>query len=334
MGIDTARPTGWHPQPRPARHRRRPPARAALARARQLPRLRPGPPPPRLRRAARPARAAGRRAAAGAHHGHRAACSTTPAGSSACTAKVGPERAPATYRAPAGRRRRRRQRPARARRWASASATTARWASPSAATSPARARTTTYLESWLELRTERRRPAARLRLDLRRRRRHAQRRPRHPQHHQAWQRTDYKELLASLDAARMPAEWQFAEEHATGPVRGGALPMGFNRTAALHPRAAARRRRRRRGQPVQRRGHRLRHGDRADRRRGRRAGARPPRGTGPRARAAGLPGDAQGALRRLLPARPGLRHPHRPPARHAARDAARAAAPAAHEVHA
>ena len=28
---------------------------------------------------------------------------------------------------------------------------------------------------------------------------------------------------------RMPAEWGFAEENATGPIRGGALPMGFNR---------------------------------------------------------------------------------------------------------
>ena len=44
----------------------------------------------------------------------------------------------------------------------------------------------------------------------------------------AWQRTDYKELLASWTRA-MPAEWQFADEFATGPVRGGALPMGFNR---------------------------------------------------------------------------------------------------------
>ncbi len=44
----------------------------------------------------------------------------------------------------------------------------------------------------------------------------------------AWQRTDYKELLASWTRA-MPAEWQFSEEFATGPVRGGALPMGFNR---------------------------------------------------------------------------------------------------------
>jgi geranylgeranyl reductase family protein len=44
----------------------------------------------------------------------------------------------------------------------------------------------------------------------------------------AWQRTDYKELLASWTSA-MPEEWQFSEEFATGPVRGGALPMGFNR---------------------------------------------------------------------------------------------------------
>jgi geranylgeranyl reductase family protein len=45
----------------------------------------------------------------------------------------------------------------------------------------------------------------------------------------AWQKTDYKDLLARWTSA-MPGEWQFDEEHATGPVRGGALPMGFNRT--------------------------------------------------------------------------------------------------------
>ena len=44
----------------------------------------------------------------------------------------------------------------------------------------------------------------------------------------AWQRTDYKELLASWTRA-MPEQWQFSEPFATGPVRGGALPMGFNR---------------------------------------------------------------------------------------------------------
>jgi geranylgeranyl reductase family protein len=45
----------------------------------------------------------------------------------------------------------------------------------------------------------------------------------------AWQRTDYKDLLARWTGA-MPGQWQFDEAHATGPVRGGALPMGFNRT--------------------------------------------------------------------------------------------------------
>ena len=44
----------------------------------------------------------------------------------------------------------------------------------------------------------------------------------------AWQDTDYKKLMARWTGS-MPAEWQFDEEHATGPVRGGALPMGFNR---------------------------------------------------------------------------------------------------------
>ncbi len=45
----------------------------------------------------------------------------------------------------------------------------------------------------------------------------------------AWQNTDYKDLLARWTSS-MPPEWQFDEEHATGPVRGGALPMGFNRS--------------------------------------------------------------------------------------------------------
>ena len=44
----------------------------------------------------------------------------------------------------------------------------------------------------------------------------------------AWQDTDYRKLLKSWVSA-MPAEWQFTEEFATGPIRGAALPMGFNR---------------------------------------------------------------------------------------------------------
>jgi geranylgeranyl reductase family protein len=44
----------------------------------------------------------------------------------------------------------------------------------------------------------------------------------------AWQDTDYRGLLTRwLDA--LPAEWGFVEANATGPTRGSALPMGFNR---------------------------------------------------------------------------------------------------------
>jgi geranylgeranyl reductase family protein len=44
----------------------------------------------------------------------------------------------------------------------------------------------------------------------------------------AWQDTDYRKLLTSW-VGGMPDEWQFTEEFATGPIRGAALPMGFNR---------------------------------------------------------------------------------------------------------
>lgn len=44
----------------------------------------------------------------------------------------------------------------------------------------------------------------------------------------AFANTDYRKLMASWTAT-LPPEWQFDAEHATGPVRGGALPMGFNR---------------------------------------------------------------------------------------------------------
>src|ERR1700735_2216491 len=40
---------------------------------------------------------------------------------------------------------------------------------------------------------------------------------------------DYRALLRRWLAA-MPAEWGFAEENRTEPIRGAALPMGFNRT--------------------------------------------------------------------------------------------------------
>jgi geranylgeranyl reductase family protein len=45
----------------------------------------------------------------------------------------------------------------------------------------------------------------------------------------AFQQTDYRDLLTRWLGA-LPAEWGFAEQNATGPVRGSALPMGFNRT--------------------------------------------------------------------------------------------------------
>jgi flavin-dependent dehydrogenase len=44
----------------------------------------------------------------------------------------------------------------------------------------------------------------------------------------AFQNTDYRALLTRwLDGT--PPEWGMREDNATGPVRGGALPMGFNR---------------------------------------------------------------------------------------------------------
>jgi hypothetical protein len=121
-------------------------------------------------------------------------------------------------------------------RWRSASpsATTGPWGSPSAATSPARARRR-HARVLARARDSKGGPAARLRLGVRRRRRHQQRRARDPQHHRAWQDTDYSKLLASWTGG-MPEHWQFDEEHAVGPVRGGALPMGFSRTPALHAR--------------------------------------------------------------------------------------------------
>jgi len=45
----------------------------------------------------------------------------------------------------------------------------------------------------------------------------------------AYGHTDYRQLLVRW-LGGLPAEWGFAEENATGPMRGGGLPMGFNRT--------------------------------------------------------------------------------------------------------
>src|SRR6201987_5413868 len=45
----------------------------------------------------------------------------------------------------------------------------------------------------------------------------------------AFGHTDYHALLRKW-LAGMPAEWGFTEENRTDPIRGAALPMGFNRT--------------------------------------------------------------------------------------------------------
>jgi flavin-dependent dehydrogenase len=45
----------------------------------------------------------------------------------------------------------------------------------------------------------------------------------------SFQHTDYRALLHRW-LATMPAEWGLTEENRTQPVRGAALPMGFNRT--------------------------------------------------------------------------------------------------------
>ncbi|MEV6983816.1 geranylgeranyl reductase family protein [Sphaerisporangium sp. NPDC051017] len=45
---------------------------------------------------------------------------------------------------------------------------------------------------------------------------------------EAFQNLDYRDLLRRW-VRNMPAEWGFTEENMTGPVRGAALPMAFNR---------------------------------------------------------------------------------------------------------
>ncbi len=49
----------------------------------------------------------------------------------------------------------------------------------------------------------------------------------------AFGNTDYRAMLQKW-LNGMPAEWGFTEENRTGPVRGAALPMGFNRTPHYH----------------------------------------------------------------------------------------------------
>ena len=46
---------------------------------------------------------------------------------------------------------------------------------------------------------------------------------------EAFGKTDYRAMLDRW-LAHLPEEWGFVEENSTGPTRGAALPMGFNRT--------------------------------------------------------------------------------------------------------
>ena len=80
--------------------------------------------------------------------------------------------------------------------------------------------------------------------------------------------------LFNAFATMLPPSFGVSEETAEGRLLSGPLPMSFNRVAAGGARHAAGRRRRGCREPVQRRGHRLRDGDRRD-------------GGGPGARGAG-----------------------------------------------
>ena len=50
---------------------------------------------------------------------------------------------------------------------------------------------------------------------------------------QAFGNTDYREMLRKW-LRGMPEEWGFTEQNRTEPIRGAALPMGFNRTPHYH----------------------------------------------------------------------------------------------------
>ena len=281
------------------------PARAALAGPGELPGLRPGPDPARTSTRCSPGTR--RRPAPGCTRAppSPARCSTTaPAGSSACAAEQARATDAADVPRAAGGRRRRHLVPALA------------GDGPAQARRPAAGRrgppllhaargttTTTWSPGW-SCGTADATAAARLRLDLRARRRHGQRRPRHAQLLRAPSaRSTTGRCCAAGWTARPRSGADRGERDGADPRRGAA--DGLQPAAALHPRAAAGRRRRRHGQPVQRRGHRLRDGVRRARRRGRRAGAGPAGPPAARAGAARLPDGAEGRATAATTARPG-----------------------------
>ena len=324
MGIDTSRAGRLAAQQGPAHHRRRHAARAALAGPRQLPGLRPGPHRGWTSTRCSPAR----RAKAGArlreqHH------VTGPVLDERTGRIVGVDgqgrgrRREVDLPRAARRRRRRQLQPALRSRWACASATTARWASRSARyyTQPARTTTTGWSPGsscGTASRAERNLlpgygwifgvgdGTVNVGLGI-------------LNTCTAFGKVDYKDLLQPLAGPARPRSGASATRTATAadPRRGAA--DGLQPQAALHPRPAARRRLRRHGQPVQRRGHRLRDGVRRARRRGHRRRRWPgPTPAGARAGAAGYPQRSTGRVRRLLHARPAVREAHRPPGGHAA----------------
>ena len=336
MGIAHRREGRLDPQHGPAGDRRRAAARAALARARLLAGLRPGPAAARLRRDAGPARREGRRPAARAGHGHRPGARPQPAGSSGC-ARRAPTDGPATLPAPlvlaadgvSGRlalslgiaKRDDRPMGVAVRRY---------YASPRTHDD--------YLESWLEIWDSPSRTAAGSCCPG-------------TGGSSAWatapstsgsasstrpRRTARPTTAACSPAgsAARPRSGGCARSNATGPIRGAGLPMGFNRTphytrglllvgdsgGSVNPFN---------GEGIAYAMESGRAGRRA-----RRAGAGPTGRSAAGAGAGGVPGRAAADLRRLLPARRRVREAHRQPARHARRHPARSAPSAADAVRA
>ena len=135
--------------------------------------------------------------------------------------------------------------------------------------------------------------------------------------------------------ANTPEEWGFRDENQTGPIRGAALPMGFNRkphyTRGLLLVGDAG------GMVNPFNGEGIAYAMESGR-------ASPPRSSSRRSpavrrpsgstRLAGLPGGAEADVRRLLHARPGLREADRQPDGHAAGHQVRPARTDADEVHA
>jgi geranylgeranyl reductase family protein len=140
----------------------------------------------------------------------------------------------------------------------------------------------------------------------------------------AFGNTDYHALLRRW-LNGMPAEWGFTEENRTQPIRGAA--DGLQQDPVLLQRAAAGRRRRRHGEPVQRRGDRLRDGIGRDPGEDHRPGAGQGAAGGDGTRARRVSAGARRRLRRLLRRRPPVREADRPAGADALRDQAQHVAP-------